>query len=153
MRRLRWLSPLVLLGIGATNTEPISVERRDVQQIQELVDSVRGRLSIAATVTVKIVPANALLVSVEPLQEQESIFLLSFEEGFANGLDPEELRAVVAHELGHVWIFTHHPFLQTERLANEIAMRVVSRESLERVYSKVWERRGTKGDLSRFLGH
>jgi len=28
----------------------------------------------------------------------------------------------------------------------------VSRSSLERVYAKVWERGGTKGDLARFLG-
>jgi hypothetical protein len=48
--------------------------------------------------------------------------------------------------------FGHHPYLQTERLANEIAMRVVSRESLLRVYRKVWERGGAKGDLARFLG-
>jgi len=51
-----------------------------------------------------------------------------------------------------VWIFTHHPYLQTEELANQIAMRAVSRASLERVYAKVWERGGTKGDLARFLG-
>ena len=63
-----------------------------------------------------------------------------------------ELRAVVAHELGHVWIFTHHPYLQTERLANSIAMRVVSRQNLEKIYDKVWQRGGTKGDIVQFLG-
>jgi hypothetical protein len=31
-------------------------------------------------------------------------------------------------------------------------MRIVPRATLERVYSKVWEREGTKGDLVRFLG-
>jgi hypothetical protein len=59
---------------------------------------------------------------------------------------------VVAHELGHVWIFTHHPYLQTERLADTVAMRVVSRKSLDRVYAKVWERGGAKGSLAQFLG-
>jgi hypothetical protein len=58
----------------------------------------------------------------------------------------------VAHELGHVWVFTHHPYLQTERLANQIAMRVVSRGSLAGVYRKLWERGGVKGDLQAFLG-
>jgi predicted Zn-dependent protease len=77
---------------------------------------------------------------------------MSFEERFLTGVDDEELRAIIAHELGHVWIFTHHPYLQTERLANTVAMRAVSRASLERVYIKVWEREGTKGDLTRFLG-
>jgi predicted Zn-dependent protease len=67
-------------------------------------------------------------------------------------LTPDELEAAIAHELGHVWVFTHHPYLQTEELANQIAMRAVSRESLERVYGKVWERGGMKGDLVRFLG-
>jgi hypothetical protein len=43
--------------------------------------------------------------------------------------------------------FTHHPYLQTEELANEVALRVVSRESLDEVYEKVWKRTGTKGDL------
>ncbi len=39
-----------------------------------------------------------------------------------------------------------------KQLANQIAMRAVSRQSLERVYGKVWERGGAKGDLVRFLG-
>jgi predicted Zn-dependent protease len=90
---------------------------------------------------------------VESSKDRDDAFLLTFENGFLDGLDDEELIAVVAHELGHVWIFTHHPYLQTEQLANEIAMRVVSRESLRRVYEKVWERGGTKGDLARFLGN
>jgi hypothetical protein len=80
------------------------------------------------------------------------VFQMAFEERFLERLDPDDLKAIVAHELGHVWIFTHHPYLQTERLANSIAMRAVTRESLERVYTKVWEREGTKGDLARFLG-
>ena len=71
---------------------------------------------------------------------------------FLDALNDEELEAAVAHELGHVWIFTHHPFLQTEELANKIAMRAVTRETLQRVYAKVWERGGTKGDLAWFLG-
>ena len=77
---------------------------------------------------------------------------MEFEEGFLPSLERDELRAIIAHELGHVWIFTHHPYLQTERLANTVAMRAVQRASLERVYSKVWERQGTKGDLTQFLG-
>ena len=44
---------------------------------------------------------------------------------------PEQLpsESTFIHELGHVWIFTHHPYLQTEQLANRIAMRLVSRTS------------------------
>jgi predicted Zn-dependent protease len=77
---------------------------------------------------------------------------LKVEEGFVSGLTDAELAAAVAHELGHVWIFTHHPFLHTEQLANDIAMRLVSRDSLEQLYERVWSRRGSKGDLARFFG-
>jgi len=64
-----------------------------------------------------------------------------------------KIEAAIAHELGHVWIFSHHPYLQTEQLANRIAMRAVSRDSLQRVYAKLWERGGMKGDLTQFLGN
>ena len=67
-------------------------------------------------------------------------------------LSADEMEAVLAHELGHVWIFTHHPYLQTELLANQVAMRTVSRDALARVYEKVWKS-GAKGDLVSFLGN
>ena len=92
------------------------------------------------------------MVSVEPVRDDGDGFLLLVEEGFLDAVTEDELRAAVAHELGHVWIFTHHPYLQTEKLANQIAMRLVTRESLVSVYAKVWERQGTKGDLVRFVG-
>jgi hypothetical protein len=88
---------------------------------------------------------------VQPVGGGPVTFQMTFEERFLTGLDDDDLKAIVAHELGHVWIFTHHPFLQTERLANTVAMRVVPRASLERVYHKIWEREGTKGDLLRFM--
>ena len=78
---------------------------------------------------------------------------MSFEESFIGTLNEDELRAVIAHELGHVWIFTHHPYLQTEALANNVAMRVVTRDSLERVYAKVRQHGGTTRDLSHYLGN
>jgi hypothetical protein len=42
--------------------------------------------------------------------------------------------------------------VQSERLANEIAMRVVRRSAFEPVYAKVWARTGVKGDLIEFIG-
>lgn len=124
----------------------------DAGRIQALVDEMRNALALEHQVAVALVPSNPMLVSVEA-HPSNGAFLLSLEDGFVGLLNDDELRAVVAHELGHVWIFTHHPYLQTEQLANRIAMRVVSRDSLERVYGKVWERNGSKGDLARFLGH
>lgn len=99
-----------------------------------------------------IVPANTLVVSVQPHSVQAGVFVLSFEQEFLRQLSDEEMSAVVAHELGHVWIFTHHPYLQTEQLANQIAMRLVARETLEPIYEKLWKRLGVTGDLSTYLG-
>jgi Zn-dependent protease with chaperone function len=126
--------------------------RNDPNRVQALVDELKVSLAIPEAVHVSVVPANPRMVSVEPLRQPQRAFLLSLEDAFLDQLNDGDLRAVIAHELGHVWIFTHHPYLQTEQLANQIAMRVVSRESLAEVYGKVWERAGTKGDLARFLG-
>ncbi len=115
-------------------------------------DGVRERLSIPQTVVASIVPENKLLVSVGRSKDQAGIFTLSVEDGFLAGLSDEEVSAVVAHELGHVWISTHHPFLQTEELANEVAIRVVSRNVLETLYKKVWARTGVKGTLAYLPG-
>jgi hypothetical protein len=121
-------------------------------KLQALVSELKSRLEITSPIVVSIVPSNALMMSVEAPTDTRHTFLLSVEASFLDTLTDDELRAAIAHELGHVWIFTHHPFLQTEELANKIAMRAVTRETLERVYAKVWERGGTKGDLAWFLG-
>jgi hypothetical protein len=123
----------------------------DRDRVQSVVDEFRARLSIPQDIQVSIVATNTLLVSVQRQAGNEG-FLLAFEEAFLRQLNEEEIRAVVAHELGHVWIFTHHPYLQTEQLANGIAMRLVTRESLEPIYEKVWKRVGATGDIGRYLG-
>jgi hypothetical protein len=117
-----------------------------------MVDDARPRLSITQDVEVLIVATNPRVVSVQRLTGRDGVFQLSVEGDFLASLSDDELRAVVAHELGHVWIFTHFPYLQTELLANQIAMRLVSRESLEPVYEKVWQRVGAEGNLAAFLG-
>lgn len=160
---LNWLSVgrlvlllLVVLSLGVSTGDAATdagwAPRNDASKIQTVVDELLAELSIPDQVSVVLVPQNPLLVSVEASSDDD-VFRLSLEDGFLDALTQEELRAVVAHELGHVWIFTHHPYLQTEKLANEVAMRVVSRDTLQRVYGKVWERTGAKGDMLRFLGH
>jgi hypothetical protein len=155
MRAVRIAAPLLLVlysGNGHAATEGAYVPRNSPERIQSVVDGFRERLEITQEVTVTVVAANEWLVSVESSKDRENAFVLCLEDSFVDRLDAEDLGAVVAHELGHVWIFTHHPYLQTERLANQIAVRLVSRESLRKAYAKVWERLGTKGDLARFLG-
>ena len=120
-------------------------------RVQRLVDDYLPKLGMSAHVEVIVVPRNELMMSVEPM-EGEARFRLSVDESFLQELSADELSATVAHELGHVWIFTHHPFLQTEALANDVAMRLVPKDTLMRVYEKVYERLGTRGTLARFVG-
>ena len=115
-------------------------------RIQRLVDDLKAQLSIGQPVSVALVATNPKLFSVVPAEQDHRTFLLSVEEDFARTLTDDELRAAVAHELGHVWIFTHFPYLQTEQLANDIASRVVSRDSLAPLYDKVWRKVGVAGD-------
>jgi hypothetical protein len=135
----------------AAGPERIIPNPRDQQRIQEIVNVFMAKLTMGHKVAVAVVPKNPLMVSVE-YTDASTGFLLTVEEDFIGELTQEELEAAIAHELGHVWIFTHHPFLQTEVLANHIAQRLVPRSSLVHVYEKVWKRQGAEGDLTRFVG-
>ena len=89
--------------------------------LQELVNGLKTELRIDTVVSAAIVTRNSLLVSVQPVDGDPGTFRMEFEEGFLPSLDQDELKAVIAHELGHVWIYTHHPYLQTERRASTVA--------------------------------
>jgi hypothetical protein len=141
---------LAIVGLGSSPAPAMSGSDAAVQSIQSVIDGLRASIGVSADVRARIVSSNALLVSVEPTSDGRQ-FDISFQQSFLVGLSEDEIRTIVAHELGHVWIFTHHPYLQTERLANDIALRVVTRDSLVRVYDKVWATHGVKGDLTRFL--
>jgi hypothetical protein len=141
--------PVIVIGLAV---QAEASERTSTVALQEVVDGLKAQLGISAAVSVAIVPTNSLLVSVQPVDDESTGFRMDFEGPFLPSLDQDDLKAIIAHELGHVWIYTHHPYLQTERFANTVAMRAVPRASLERVYGKVWEHQGIKGDLVRFLG-
>jgi hypothetical protein len=115
------------------------------QHAQNVVDTLRAALPIPNDVQIALVIYQPLVFTVEPTNPRKDHFRLSMEIGFLLMLDDDELRAALAHELGHVWIYTHHPYLQTERLANSIGLRLASRDSFERLYRKLWAYEGTTG--------
>ena len=137
---------------GVDTSVARGTERPDVVVLQELTDDLRARLKIAEQVQVTVVEHNPLVMSVETLSGRTGPFVVTIDRSFINQLTREEAEAAIAHELGHVWIYTHHPYLQTERLANDIAMRVIHRSAFEPVYKKVWARTGIAGNLNEFLG-
>ena len=152
-RRPVGLLATVLLGVclltGHASAEPTDAS---AGTLQRTVDNLRSRMGIARAVTVSVVPSNHRLLSVIPPSNPDAPFRLEIEAGFLNRLFDDELTAALAHELGHVWIATHRPFLQTERLANDIAMRVVPRSSLVRVYRKMSTHSGLVANEDTFLG-
>jgi hypothetical protein len=130
----------------------VSRNEIDAAGMQSISDHLREKLQIIEQVEVTLVDHNPLVLSVETRSGRSGPFTLSIDREFVATLTPDELEAAIAHELGHVWIYTHHPYLQTERLANDIALRVVSRSMLQPVYEKVWKRTGIKGNLVELIG-
>ena len=123
----------------------------EIDRMQRITDDLRRRLHILERVLVTVVNHNPLVMSVETLSGRSGPFVITADAEFVQSLNEEELKAAVAHELGHVWIYTHHPYLQTERLANDIALRVISPELLVPVYEKVWKRTGARGNLAEYI--
>ena len=122
------------------------------EELQSVVDRLRLRLEILEPVRLSLVEANPLVVSVESIGTRSGPFVIRADQAFLQTLSHDETEAAIAHELGHVWIHTHHPYRQSERLANDIALRVVSRSALEPLYEKAWKRNGIKGNLDAFIG-
>jgi hypothetical protein len=151
---LLWLLPLrleALPTVSAAGAGPAE-EKTAVASLQNLTDDLRTRLEIEPTVQVTLVDHNPLVMSVETISGRTGPFIISIDRDFIYELTHDEIEAALAHELGHVWIYTHEPFVQSERLANDIAMRVVRRSAFEPVYEKVWTRTGIKGNLIEFIG-
>jgi len=154
------LLTLVMASAATAQTAALDRERAEshhgrslqAEAVQVVVDSLRERLGITAVVTVTMVEHDDRRVSVRRAPQDRTSFALSVEQGFVEGLPREQLEAVLAHELGHVWIYTHHPYLQTEQLANRVAMRAVARKQLVAVYSTLWGADALHGSLEAFLG-
>lgn len=148
------VAPLVLVGlyaVAAAAAGPAPAPPH-APALQQMLDELRVALGIPHEVRVTLVAHNPLVASVRPASDRPGTFVLSIEQGFLDGLADDEIRAVLAHELGHVWIYTHHPFLQTEEFANRVAMRRIPRGDIERVYAKVWGAGALEGGRAAFLG-
>jgi hypothetical protein len=141
-------SPVALHGAGSESRDVRTV---DVDRLQRVTDDLRRRLNILERVLFTVVDHNPLVMSVETLSGRSGPFVITADAEFVRSLNDEELQAAIAHELGHVWIYTHHPYLQTERLANDVALRVISPELLVPVYEKVWKRTGARGNLAEYI--
>jgi hypothetical protein len=125
------LLAILMQGPPAGRTE------QNIRRIRVVVNGLKKQLGIKEEIRTAVVERNNLVVSVSPVDDQKRIFEISFEKGFLDMLDEEDLYAVVAHEMGHIWIYTHHPFLQTEDLANDIAYKAVSIDAMDRIYEKL----------------
>lgn len=120
-------------------------------RLEKIATGLASALELRKPIQVAIVPRNDNIVSVDPFLSGEG-YRIEFERQFFDALDDEEITAALAHEIGHVWIFSHHPYLQTEALANEIALKVVARKPLENLYNKMWQYTGLTGNLVELLG-
>ncbi len=145
------LTGFVVFASGGFATATTEQERM-ARQAQQLVDGLRERLGIAAPVVVRVVERDPRTMSVRARGGHRDSFELSVESRFVAALPAAQLEAALAHELGHVWISTNHPYLQTEQLANRVAMRVVTRERLVEVYRTLWGAEAVHGSLETFLG-
>jgi hypothetical protein len=121
------------------------------EYLETIAKKFQTQLDLPVAVLVSVIEKNKFLVSVHRSKELQDTFVILFEREFLSTLTEEEARAVIAHEMGHIWIFTHHPYLQTEALANQKAAELVPRDSLRDVYEKVWRIEGQKVTLEEFL--
>ncbi len=140
VHRRHLLFLFVCLALGLPSGKNVSAEESLsitgsgllVQAVLEFKDA----LEIPNDIDVLIVEKNDLLFSATRQPQNNKAFRITCERQFLDSLTVSELRAAVAHEMGHIWIFTHHPYLQTEELADEIAGRVVNKTDLEGIHSK-----------------
>jgi hypothetical protein len=153
MPKLSVLLALLLCMTGAQVEAHSSRSDQPVRnpKLEKIAAELSTALEIRKPVQVAIVAENDRVVSVDPFLSGEG-YRVEFERAFFEQLTEEEIIAALAHEIGHVWIFSHPPYIHSESLANEIALKVVPRRPLENLYTKLWSYTGTPGNLVEILG-
>ena len=142
----------LLLSLSAVASLEAASSMAAAESVQGVVDEYRDALGLRPPVKVVLVDENPRVVSVTRDPRAPGTFVLAFERSFLVELTAAEVRAVVAHELGHVWIFGNHPYLQTEQLANQVALRLVTRAELESAYRKLGTVGGRVPAVARLSG-
>src|SRR5262245_46814563 len=108
---------LCLVALIVGRSAPLdAAEGRSAVALQELINGLKTQLGIDAVVSAAVVTTNTLLVSVRPVDGDAGRFQMAFEERFLATVDEDELTAIVAHEIGHVWIFSHDQYLTITRI-------------------------------------
>jgi hypothetical protein len=133
-------------GVSSKGNQPVRNPR-----LEKIATGLAEALEIRKRVQVAIVPENDRIISVEPFVSGEG-YRVEIEGAFLNQLSDDEVIAALAHEMGHVWIDSHQPYVQSETLANEVALRVVPRKPMETLYTKLWAYLGINGNLEETLG-
>lgn len=140
-----------LIGTAVTASKPAPSNAMESRRLSAVVRQYERHLGLKAPILVFVVEKNERLASVRASEIRPGTYLLELDRNFLATLTEEEQRAVIAHEVGHVWIFTHHPYIQSEPLANEKARTLVSEASLRSIYEKVWTVDGQHGNFQEYL--
>jgi hypothetical protein len=102
---------LILLGLAFpayVRGEASGDQIHNSKRLADMVRNLRTRLQITDNVEIQIDEKNDKMVSSEPLAGGRDGYRISFDRHFLDMLDDDEIQAAIAHELGHVWIFSHH---------------------------------------------
>src|SRR5262249_43881757 len=86
-------------------------QKEMIKRIQAITTQLESRLQMTQEIEVSIVPVEARMLSVQRNRNASGtgeLFLITLDRTFVEGLTEKELTAALAHELGHVWIFSHH---------------------------------------------
>ncbi|HET9217083.1 MAG TPA: hypothetical protein VFR18_08895 [Terriglobia bacterium] len=136
---------VILLAAVPIGSDPPILLNVKTARARDIVDYLRAELAITSEIDLALVKYHPLVFSVEPQDSRKRRFRVSMEAGFLLALDDDEMLGALAHEMGHVWIYLNHPYLQTEMLANMIGQRVAPRRNFEKVYTKLWAYERTAG--------
>jgi len=153
VRRVRVFTALFLCATGAQLQAYSPKADQPVRNVklEKIAAGLAETLKMHKRIQVAVVSENDRVVSVEPFLSGDG-YRVEFERAFLDQLNEEELTAALAHEVGHMWIFCHPPYVHTEALANEIALKIVPRKPLEALYAKLWTYTSVTGNLVEVLG-